>query len=624
MTNFTPDDTPISQKEQDALQVKPRIVNRMLNLLGNKQISALTLAVTGEWGVGKSSAMNLLANELNNSKESVVIHFEPLLEGKFEVIEILELFYLKLYSALSTKGPKVDSIFKKLLSSLGALAFSGTELSVGISNLGSASLDLGEKYEKLLEIWRTNDIKSFSEQTAKLNAFLQEEQLRVFIFIDEIDRLPSDHIINFLLFARILETFERLICIVGIDYEQVVLSLKSSKKYGTGTYDQARAYLDKLFHARFHIHHNESILISFAAKKLKSIDENAFNSVLESGDYEIQNAFALVIEYLRTPRQIKKWLTSLTINMSLINYYTKDLIESLKLSAVCVKHPIVLNNLARHTLPMLSMPGGFLAQYFKSRYGSDFLYNDKDKNQDKAAEVILQSTGVKKSADENIHFELSIQYITDPTAYKMLKEVLNPAKLSWLSLLIDGYIDENKVKIYYEYLEGDINSAITWMIEHPEEATVIASDLRDTILKQQILPVNIADLGLLNQLWQKTITPGDIGNPYKALFFPMYKHSAEDMLENASLSLLEAYLHDLLGVFGIKNSAPQKYDLSQFSQDEFKHGSWRSQKRAISDITYNQIPISDFTQSTIKELLKAWISRVEGDFTNDFDSVIQN
>ncbi|OGT31217.1 MAG: hypothetical protein A3E87_04875 [Gammaproteobacteria bacterium RIFCSPHIGHO2_12_FULL_35_23] len=261
-SSFSPGDQAITKKSEDKLYVKARVVDKIFNFISNDQINSLTVAITGEWGSGKTSAMNLLANALNESHNNVVLTFEPLLEGRFGVTEVLELFYLKLYAALSKKNPEVDSIFKKLLGSLGAIVFTGTKLSIDIPTIGEAGIDFGEKYQKILDIWKKHDVKSFQQQTAQLNEFLQNKKLKIFIFIDEIDRLPPEHIISFLMFARILETFENLICIVGVDYDQVIQSLMASSTYSLNSYERAKSYIDKLFHAQFHIHHNQSILAS--------------------------------------------------------------------------------------------------------------------------------------------------------------------------------------------------------------------------------------------------------------------------------------------------------------------------------------------------------------------------
>jgi len=608
-------DNPITGADQDQLKVKSRIVNKIFNFLSCSQFSTLTIAITGAWGSGKSSVMNLLKEELQKDKKNIVIEFEPLLEGKFAVPEIMELFYLKLYAALETKGDKCKSIIKKLLLSLGAIALTGTKLGVP----ETVEINLGEKYEALLKIWKDNDIQSFSQQTKELNEYLNIPKLKIFVFIDEIDRLPATHIISFLMFARILETFENLICIVGIDYGQVIETLKSCPTFSVSDYERARNYLDKLFHTRFHVNHNSHTMISFAAEILNSFDLDALTSIIRSDTYDVQSKLKSIINYLKTPRQLKKWLTLISINKELIDYYPGELLNFLMLVAVCVKHPIVLENLADHTLPMLNS-GDTLALHVKERYGLDELFT---KPHDPMDDVILPSTGLEKLSTREFTINIVREYITDSMASCFMKEILENTKVSLLSLFVDGYIDKDKVQVYHNYFGSDIDKAIQWLIEADvNDAVVIASDLDDALLKQHALPTKAAGIVLLNNLWQKTLFPDDIVNPYrKIILFTLNLHPIEQVIKNADLSLLEAYIRNILGALKIVNENGA-YNLNFVAPQAFK--TMELKKRALQTVTFDGKKIASFNKAMLEKLLKCWIARVEQDFDNNLSDLFKD
>lgn len=614
-SKFELNDSPIQNTTQDELQVKDRIVKKIETLIKQEGISPLTIAITGEWGSGKSSVINILSKELTKDKKNVVIHFEPLIEGKFEVIEILELFYLKLYIALQGKKYKVTKIFHKILSNTKVkLKLPIIETETDLKNL---SEELG---------------KSFSEQTDELNGLLHKNKIKIFLFIDEIDRLPNTHVINFLLFARILETFKNLICIVGIDYNNVLLNLESSAKYGITTYDQARGYLDKLFHARFHIRPYEESLLQFAKNRIELISQKIFDSIFNSNENKYESDLKSIINYLRTPRKIKKWLISLTINKPIIEHYPDELSNILKLAAICIEHPTVLENFEKHTLPMLN-PWSNLALHIKETYGIDC---SSELNDDiKRKNILRQSTGIRPDkspelelpgirSDKSPKLEFpGIRYIVDPKAIPIMNEVLRTKNLSWLYLFFDGYVGENKAEIYYEFFEGDIDKAIRWILNNPHDADLIALDLARTLREQQAIPKNIAKIDLLNQLWQTKTNLFDLANPYKTLILPIYLHPAETVVKEATLGMLELYLHKILEIFGIKNKEHGKYDLDDFITDKDKIKSRLNENQIIRSVKFNDKSIENFTQDNVKVLLKAWIDRVENEFDRNFNENIQ-
>ncbi|OGT31218.1 MAG: hypothetical protein A3E87_04880 [Gammaproteobacteria bacterium RIFCSPHIGHO2_12_FULL_35_23] len=310
-------------------------------------------------------------------------------------------------------------------------------------------------------------------------------------------------------------------------------------------------------------------------------------------------------------------------NKALVDHYPNEILRFLMLAAVCVKHPIIVGNIAEHTLPMLNNRD-LLSLYIKERYGNGLLF--KDTSKEKGDDIIVQSVGIKQKKDDVFILDIAKENIVDQLAFKFIKEVLLYPKISLLSLFVDGYADEAKVKLYYDYFEGDTNKAISRLITNYNEADAIVSDLDETLLKQQGYPKSTADINLLNQLWQKTVNPRDIVNSYwRIILFVLNKHSVEEVIEKASLGLLEAYIDNILAAFKIKNK-DSKYDINDFVSIKGSANNNGSQveRFALHGLKFNGKVIDDFTQETIKELLCQWVSRVECDFDNKFNSLVQD
>ncbi len=58
------EDRPINKATDDLFDMYDNFVGPVCNYIGNNSEGAVTIAVSGEWGSGKSSAINLLKERL--------------------------------------------------------------------------------------------------------------------------------------------------------------------------------------------------------------------------------------------------------------------------------------------------------------------------------------------------------------------------------------------------------------------------------------------------------------------------------------------------------------------------------------------------------------------------------
>ncbi|AUH73824.1 P-loop NTPase fold protein [Legionella sainthelensi] len=186
---------PILKADQDELQIELRIVAKIVNLLSDfSEISSesFTLAISGEWGVGKTSALNLLKNKLDK-KRFIHISFDPFLSGNLEILNLIEEFYLKLYKELISSS--VKEAIKKGLKSL--LVLSRCKIDANMEIPGApisvkGSYNWSDNVDELIKIWEDNPPKELSEQLDLLNKVLGRHRKKIVLTIDEIDSdLPS-------------------------------------------------------------------------------------------------------------------------------------------------------------------------------------------------------------------------------------------------------------------------------------------------------------------------------------------------------------------------------------------------------------------------------------------------
>lgn len=540
---YTISDSPISSIEHDYLNVSDRYINKIYSLLSSDSSSSFTIAITGEWGVGKTSTMNLIEERLRTNDKNIIVKFDPMLEGKLETVEIIELFYLKLFKSIR-KPNECKEIFKKILSSIGAMAFKGTKMKASLPLPDSeAYFDLGEKYERVLEIWESES-SSLSLKKDELDRYLKKNEFRVYLFIDEIDRLTPENTIKFLIFTRIIESFENVFCIIGIDYQKTLANIKNCQAYGGNNYNISKAYLDKLFHTRFHISHYKKGLEEFALNEIRSIGSHLPEKVMK----EVRELSG----YLKTPRQIKKWATSAISNKEILEFCLEcDTIRLLKLMAVCIKHPIILKNIENNTLnlikrlrPLNGNINNAIKKYIGRSLTEDYIYKESEI----LIELLLKSTGIKS---EYIEIDFNIdEYIEDVETRNVLKDVLPSISLSTFTFFIYGSKSDYERRVVHDYLNGETERSILFLSNYENnKCELIALDLNKALCNHNFFPNKSVSIGAINTLWKKKkCTYGfDSSNPYKIpIFSCLSKHYIEDIIEKCDIVISNYYIDSIL------------------------------------------------------------------------------
>ncbi len=544
-TNFRLSDSPGKTEKDDYLEVKSKFVNKIFDFIQDTTFAPLTIAITGEWGIGKTTVLNLLSEKLKENKNNVLIFFEPLIEGKFEITDMIELFYLKLYQCLNAEKGLKDIIKKSIVSLLlisrckisGSLNLPGEILGVsGADAKADVEYDWGKNVDDLLEVWKNNKPKEFSEQVKKLNEILDDSEYKIYIFIDEIDRLPAGYIVNFLLFCRILESFNKIFCIVGIDYKQVVTKLCAEyflKEFDRNSnYNLAVSYLDKLFQLKFHIHHNTEKKFNFAIQYLNQIDTHKVLANFISPDISkgIDEKFTEIIRYLSTPRQIKKWILAIRANYNILRYSPNKLVL-LGLLAVIVKHPIVSDQLAKEINSLCANRDNqeIFRQFF-----------------DNELPTLAKEISVINFVND---------YIKETPTYLII-------------LFFEGFIKPEHLSLYSDFFTAKIDQAINVLLNDNLEIVRGAFDLAESLTKNFLEIEKSPSIELLNKLWIKEAEQLNFINPYLTIVtFALGKLAVEYIIENAVLTLSEQYILKILSVCNIQN-IDGSYNLAKFKKPE--------------------------------------------------------
>ncbi len=185
-------DSPISFDHEDLLG-RSKLSLRIAELLKSthSREESVVHGIVGAWGSGKSSLINLVTERLKAFESDwVVVQFTPWATG--DMAGMLTEYSAALNSALPER--KVPKAFKKSLRAL--LYLSAPVLNVlALGSLGTLTSDANKYLGKQ---------KSWTQQFAQVSKDLKSLDLKILIVADDIDRLQSDELLNFLKLVRLV------------------------------------------------------------------------------------------------------------------------------------------------------------------------------------------------------------------------------------------------------------------------------------------------------------------------------------------------------------------------------------------------------------------------------------
>ena len=224
-------DNPANQSVPDSLKKYASIIaRRLLSTKANNQSYAI--GITGEWGVGKTTFLNLLKKEIIEKAE--IVEFNPWMCRSPE--QVTNDFFASLRHQLSPKYSTLSKTLKEYAKSINNLTLTppnvlGIELSLSIreESLYEKKMDLSDKFLRLSR--------------------------PVVVFIDDIDRLEREEVFEVLRLIRNTADLNNTIYLVAYDKEYVttVLEEKNIK--------DAASYLEKIFPVEVHLPKVEDNLI---------------------------------------------------------------------------------------------------------------------------------------------------------------------------------------------------------------------------------------------------------------------------------------------------------------------------------------------------------------------------
>jgi len=325
---------PIDNKNEDLFNR-----NRLAYVISSKIRAFSTIdktfniAITGKWGSGKTSFINLLERNLEHDKRNIIVYFNPwtVYTNKSIIEQLLSeiLNQIKSIDSISTINKSIQEYFDTI----------ATDSESVITK--SLKFILSRKDTNTI-----NDLKN------KISKSLLKENKVLIILIDDMDRLGSDEIKTLLKLIRNTTDFKNTIYISGFDENYINEAIKSINPYKHTT------YLDKIFQLKFNlpnkkyntnIYFKSNLINSLIGQSKKDDDIDKVMAHIQNYFIEKDVWFSSIMNYRSILnsvdleiRDINKIINSFSTIFTVIN---NDLHFGtlLNLEVIKVKYPILYN-----------------------------------------------------------------------------------------------------------------------------------------------------------------------------------------------------------------------------------------------------------------------------------------
>ncbi|MCI5957172.1 MAG: KAP family NTPase [Clostridiales bacterium] len=234
-------DLPITKSTEDTLNRGSFAKSLAKTISQYSFSSSFTIGLYGEWGSGKTSLVNMVLESVEDiDKNAVIVRFNPWLCS--DPKQLITQFFKQMATAIKLKKPSAEKAWK--LIDQYADIFDAASLIPGAGPIVAAvGKVLAKRANKRVE-QRSKNLQESKDQI--INKMI-EENLKIIVSIDDIDRLSEEEIISVFQLVKALADFPNTVYILAFDYDVVVHAL-SKVQHGDG-----KEYLEKIIQVPFEI-----------------------------------------------------------------------------------------------------------------------------------------------------------------------------------------------------------------------------------------------------------------------------------------------------------------------------------------------------------------------------------
>jgi hypothetical protein len=258
--------------------------------------SGVVMALTGPWGSGKTSLLNLIDERLGELPETIVVRFNPWYFSGTE--QLLQHFFSEMGGQLEEKSVKLKEVgawlkrYGALLTPLRFVPVAGAWAEAA----GKAAEAVGASIMR--------DEESLQKQHGELSRRLAESRQRVVVMVDDIDRLEDDEIKQVMRLVRLVGDFDNVVYLLAFDAGHVAAVLGDANGP-----DEGRRYLEKIVQLSYEV---PAIAPGELVDLLRDGISRTLAAASRTGDPErLEQLLALLDPLIHTVRGVRRYLNVL-------------------------------------------------------------------------------------------------------------------------------------------------------------------------------------------------------------------------------------------------------------------------------------------------------------------------
>ena len=422
-----------------------KLAHKILNSNFDKSFA---IGINGKWGVGKTSFIDLLKRKVKG-EDIISIDFKPWSSNTpkaviIDFFEIVQKHISPFHYPLSRTIMKYSNKLVKLNND-------------SFTKSVHSAISFLYPDEPLSELYN------------QIDSALRSIDKKLIIYIDDLDRLDKEEILEVMRLIRNTANFYNTFFIVAYDRNYVTSALEQLNSFNPNT------YLEKIFQLEINMpYFRKHVLLNNLVKKLKQQlpveDHYKINSAIlnKSPDEE-----KIVFGWIQTMRDTTRLANSILLNYPKL---AKEVIFSdyLKVEILRMKYPLVYELLKNST-------DDFLKYNYKNKY-----YSLKDEKGDeeststdpKSMIGIYLSEHKDKLKLSDYEIEQVVAYLRNTFKYYSNKNsilsIVNSGRfhLYFSYSLIDGFLSENEFEEASQQSQKKFNSKITEWVKKGLESEV--------------------------------------------------------------------------------------------------------------------------------------------------------
>ncbi|KFI74517.1 KAP family P-loop NTPase fold protein [Bifidobacterium mongoliense] len=227
---------PIEHAKDDAFN-RQAYVSKLLNALWRSDdINGLVVGISGPWGSGKTSLKTMLVEEINTARETSqsfrVVEFEPWMYSRSG--KLVSLLFDEVAYDLSPTGGKSRHLKERTgqfaNTVLPALSDAASAANVVVPRVGTVSSSLIKAFSGLAKATdpTNDDIDSLAWRREKLKRKLDKSPDRIIVFIDDLDRLMDDEVVEMLRAVKAVGDLPHMTYVLLYDRDSITRSLDAT------------------------------------------------------------------------------------------------------------------------------------------------------------------------------------------------------------------------------------------------------------------------------------------------------------------------------------------------------------------------------------------------------------